>query len=127
MDRNRKLAYNYLFYAAMLQFRSLDHIDHVRPWWRVLHPLTWSRKIRHVRFCGALANALHNLAFFSAHDYERFEEDRFWAGMNLLDSHHSGIGGLFRRMFEEQLQELQTGEAPPGSHWLPAMTLRPQP
>src|SRR5579859_8105500 len=82
MDNHRKAAYRDLLYRALLDIRSLA-------WLRVstiqlLNPLHWKGELRRIRRAGAIADWLHNLAMFSALDFERFDEARFWGDLDNL-------------------------------------------
>ncbi|HYF37950.1 MAG TPA: hypothetical protein VD994_21790, partial [Prosthecobacter sp.] len=83
---NRKLAYNYLLYTAMLEIRALQSVTRPWPKWWIISPRYWIHEVRFIQYCGALADALHNLAMFSSYDFERFDEDWFWSEMDLLKS-----------------------------------------
>jgi hypothetical protein len=73
VDERRKYAYRYLLYVAMLDIRGLR--DRGRRLW---NPFRWWRELRRPRRAGFIADALHNLAIFSAHDFRGFNEDLFW-------------------------------------------------
>jgi len=47
-----------------------------------------------------LADAMHNLALFSANDFEGFDEARFWHECSYLD--RGGLASL-RAIFDEEL------------------------
>ena len=72
MDEQRKHAYRYLLYRAMLDIRPLAWVK--RSW----NPLAWGQTRRRIRCAGAIAEWLHNLALFSVLDFARFDEERFW-------------------------------------------------
>lgn len=77
MDSQRKCAYRYLLYSAMLRIRGVQWLDErFRKSW---NPLRWRRASREVEYAGALADWLHNLAIFSAHDFQGFDEEWFWS------------------------------------------------
>jgi hypothetical protein len=71
-----KQAYRYLLYWAMLDIRPVAWVS-IR-WTRAWNPLYLRRELRRIRYAGALADAFHNLAFFAATDFERFDPDWFW-------------------------------------------------
>jgi hypothetical protein len=121
---NRKLAYNYLLYVAMLEVRGLQSVTHPWPKWQIISPRYWIREFRFIRYCGALADALHNLAVFSSYDFERFDEDSFWSGIDLLKSRFDGMADNYRGRFEQRLSELESGTSPQHA-WLPAEPVRP--
>ena len=66
MDEIKKKAYRNLLYRVLLDIRSIC--------WNTMHAeLSESkRKIEH------LADWVHNLAAFSATDFEGFDEEKFW-------------------------------------------------
>lgn len=109
---NRKLAYNYLLYSAMLEIRGLQSVTHPLPKWRLISPRYWSRELRFIRYCGALADALHNLAMFSSYDYDRFEEDTFWAEIDRIRTQFPGMADHYRGRFDGRLSELESGNSP---------------
>jgi hypothetical protein len=116
---NRKLAYNYLLYSAMLEIRGLQSVTHPWPRWRIISPRYWRRELRFIRYCGALADSLHNLAMFSSYDYERFEEDTFWAEIERIRTQFPGMADNYRGRFEGRLSELESGMSPQHA-WLPS-------
>ena len=123
---NRKLAYNYLLYTAMLEIRGLQSVTNPWPKWHIVSPRYWIRKFRFIRYCGALADALHNLAMFSSFDFERFNEDSFWSDIELLRSRFPGMADNYRGRFEQRLSELESGTSPQHA-WIPAATPPPKP
>lgn len=116
---NRKLAYNYPRYSAMLEIRGLQSVTHPWPRWRIISPRYWSREFRFIRYCGALADALHNLAMFSSYDYERFEEDTFWAEIDRIGARFPGMADNYRGRFEGRFSGLESGTSPQHA-WLPS-------
>lgn len=71
MQEQRKYAYRYLLYRAMLDIRTIQWLG----WrsWRVWIPPFRRREVRRIQYAGAVADWLHNLAFFSARDFQGFE------------------------------------------------------
>jgi|GEM_PF-908826 len=121
MTPNRKLAYNYLLYQAMLEIRHLEWWTSAWPRWQYINPRFWANQYRRIRYCGALANALHNLAMFSSYDYDHFEEETFWRGMESLKKRFPTLADNYLHRFECRLNELESGTSPQHS-WLPAST-----
>ena len=81
MDEARKRAYRYMLYYAMLNIRMNipcgPYSRRYMHWWS---PAFWYRVLRRHRYNMALADALHNLAQFSADDFRDFDESMFWKG-----------------------------------------------
>jgi hypothetical protein len=98
MDEHRKAAYRYLLYQALLEIRPLG-------WLRVpLWPLHWRRELRRIRRAGEVADWFHNLAMFSALDFERFDEAWFWRELDQRDKRHPEYDlQAYRVRFEEHL------------------------
>lgn len=72
MPDRRKNAYRYLLYHAMLEIRRIA-------WSRPTFGFVLSRnQWDHIRYAGEVADWLHNLAFYAARDFERFNEAWFW-------------------------------------------------
>src|SRR3954454_18998431 len=74
----------------MLQIRSLQSIGY--RWLDWLNPFYWWRHSRRIRIAGAIAEWLHNLAFFSATHFEHFDEDRFWHDYQRALKNHRAVG-----------------------------------
>lgn len=110
VDTARKKAYRYVLYWALLECRRVRWI--AWSWKEKLNPLCWGRIARNVRAAGGLCEWLHNLALFSALDFDRFDEDRFWADYELLRKHH-GKEWLtdYREFFAQRLGEFSAGDA----------------
>ena len=102
MSQHRKHAYRYLLYYAMLDIRSLAW-----SWprgWRLWNPLFWRREAGRVRQASALADWLHNLALFSALDFEHFDEDRFWADFRHFHERYPEFGlARYEKLFNDRL------------------------
>ena len=86
MEAARKKAYRYLLYWAFVESRRVQWI--ACSWSKKLNPFCWRGVVRQVRAVGALCDWLHNLALFSALEFDRFDEDRFWADYDALKKHH---------------------------------------
>ena len=76
MDERRKHAYRYLLYWAMLEIRLLGGLGW--GWLRAWNPFYWRQQGRRIRCAGAIADWLHNLALFSALNFQGFNEEWFW-------------------------------------------------
>lgn len=84
MEHRRKQAYRYLLYRAMLDIRPIC--------WMPLgsfNPFRWKETAGRVRRAGVIADWLHNLALFSALDFERFDEDWFWRELGEYDQNRT--------------------------------------
>jgi len=102
LDQRRKSAYRYLLYWAMLEIRPLGWLNW--GWYREWNPLYWRREGRRIRCAGAIADWLHNLALFSATDFEQFNEDWFWQGLESVKSQYPEFGlERYRNLFEQRL------------------------
>jgi len=69
MTAEEKIAYRHLLYCVMLELRSGRRGGF---WWRA------SRELKKTK---SLADAFHNLAFFSREDFVAFEPERFWSDL----------------------------------------------
>lgn len=80
MDEHRKNAYRTLLYRAMLDIRPIQ-------WMRLsrVNPLSRRQERKRIRRAGTIAELMHNLAFFAAMDFERFDEQRFWNELEKVD------------------------------------------
>ena len=102
MEQHRKRAYRRLPYMAMLEIRPIQWL--VFRWYYLLRPSFWRRDVRAIRQAGALADWLHNLADFSARDFDGFNEKMFWEDCERRMADHPGQG-WYRRSFEKYLAE----------------------
>lgn len=110
MDEPRKLAYRWLLYQAMLDIRPLSWAG--RGWRQRLNPLGWWTTSRRVRVAGAVAEWLHNLAHYSALDFARFDEGRFWQDHQWLLDHYPGEGlERYRESFERRASPAEVQDA----------------
>jgi hypothetical protein len=75
---------------------------------RLINPFFWWRAKKGVSQAAALANWLHNLAFYSSRDFVGFREEQFWASLGRFERKHPELG-CYRREFEDQLSELRSG------------------
>src|SRR5262249_37552338 len=80
----------WLLYQAMLDIRPLRWLG--RGWRQRINPFCWWSQSRQVRRAGAIADWLHNLAIYSALDFERFDEERFWEDYRWFLENHPGEG-----------------------------------
>ncbi|MEI6232574.1 MAG: hypothetical protein WCT04_05950 [Planctomycetota bacterium] len=109
MDDNRKNAYRYLIYWAMLDIRPIEWITH-RPFY-LLNPFALWSALRRVSRAGAIACWLHNLAAASAMDFKGFDEGWFWRE---YEQRNREVGGLshYRTIFDQRLEELKQPKQP---------------
>src|SRR5262249_45090672 len=108
MEPNRKRAYRYLLYSAMLEIRQLAWMQVGLS--RLLLPRQRHEKVSRLRRAGVVVDWLHNLAFFSAVDFERFDEDRFWRD---LEGYQRRLPDFelraYRRLFDQELSAPGSG------------------
>jgi hypothetical protein len=79
-------AYRYLLYQAMLEIRCIGQ-----------SPIEMRR-------AGAVANWLHNLSLYSAHDFEGFNEQWFWQEYETLNERNPDYRlSSFKEVFERVL------------------------
>tara|TARA_E500000305_G_C3967357_1_gene210212 strand:+ start:247 stop:534 length:288 start_codon:yes stop_codon:yes gene_type:complete len=77
-------------------------------WTERINPFFYMRQLPRIRAKGALANWLHNLAQFSALEFERFEEDRFWTEYEYLARTHGKYWAYdYRKFFDERKVEFK--------------------
>ena len=77
----QKSAYRMLIYQGLLQIRILCFPSE-RP---SPNPLRWRRQFYRSRLVVLIGDWLHNLAEFSARDFEGFDEDWFWRDTERLE------------------------------------------
>ena len=82
VDAQRKHAYRWLLYWAMLDIRPRQWF--VWGWRQRLNPFRWWIALRRVRQVGYLAEWLHNLARFSALDFVGFAEETILARLPIV-------------------------------------------
>ena len=107
MKKARQQSYAFLVYWGMLEIRRIQRAFKPYPKWRIVDPRFWLSELRLVRYSGALAEALHNLAQFVSSDFEGFDEDRFWSEMADLNEKFSDLARDFRMLFDMRLQEIE--------------------
>lgn len=83
-------AYRYLLYQATLEIRSIGESP------------------AELRRAAAIAYWLHNLALYSAHDFDGFQEESFWHDYEMLneknpDYHLSNFKDVFERVLSENI------------------------
>ena len=105
MDEMRKRAYRYLLYRAMLDIRPMAWSP-VR-FVRLLNPFLRHREVARIRRTGVIADWLHNLAAFSAHDFDGFDEQWFWPEYESFEKANpefqlSHFKGVFERVLAGQ-------------------------
>lgn len=88
-----KNIYRHLLYRSLLRIRLYRSPS----WW---NPLDWARQRRVARANAALADALHNLAFFAANDFENFDEARFWRDVEGFEARYGVYGSSSRHVFD---------------------------
>ena len=103
MDEQRKKAYRYLLYDAMLDIRGIEWVNY-RPL-RLANPFTLRKELRRASRAGAVADWLHNLAMFAADDFDGFREDWFWQHYERMVERHGDRWG-YRGQFDRRLEEL---------------------
>jgi len=102
MDVQRKHAYRWLLYRALLDIRPLRWAS--TRWRERLNPSRWSDFLRRARCGGAVADWLHNLAMFSALEFEQFDEGRFWQDHEWFVKNYPWAGlNLYRDQFEQHV------------------------
>ncbi len=110
MDGTRKQAYRYLLYWAMLDIRPIAWIRLDTR--QMLNPWHWRQVARLRRRAGVIADWLHNLALFSALDFEGFDEEWFWRELEAFNRRNPEYGLMhYRERFERHLAEVQKNSA----------------
>jgi hypothetical protein len=102
MDERRKAAYRKLLYRAMLDIRPIA-------WMSFSNPLDWRRGLGKIREAGEIANWLHNLASYSAGDFENFSEEWFWREFDQLLERRSEMRSTlsgYKHDFETHVAEV---------------------
>lgn len=104
VDEQRKRAYRYLLYWAMLDIRAVQWLG--RRSWRAWSPLYWRRELRRVQYAGAVADWLHNLALYSSVNFQGFNEDWFWRDFETVRSRYSEFGlAHYQDLFEQHADQ----------------------
>ena len=104
MDDLRKRAYRVLLYHGMLDLRSHTPTSPYRParWW---NPWFWRRVRERLTVTMVLADWLHNLAFFSAAEFDQFDEPTFWREYDRLSPQFAAHTTNYREVFERELAQ----------------------
>lgn len=100
MTPERKAAYRHLIYLQVVRLRNLGGNASGSPlsFWN-------ARSLHNVH---QMADGIHNLAWFSAREFDGFDEDRFWKQRNI-----GHLRGDFQRFEVGMRRQLETGE------WMP--------
>jgi hypothetical protein len=94
MDDARKRAYRMLVYEATTRIRAClcDHADA-------------TERRRNEDFAYIIADTMHNLAYFSAVDFDGFDEDTFWRLASAASLFHENLRYLGDRdRFERDIE-----------------------
>lgn len=112
MTNSDKYAYRRLLYRALVEIRAI-----------CLNDTTEQRDSREgVEQCRALADWTHNLALFSASDFEGFNPDIFWREHGRICEAHPQLT-KFRQIFEDEARRRE-GAASRGSvGWGPIIAM----
>lgn len=90
MDEQRKRAYRWLLFRAMLDIRPLKWLG--SQGCRPSSPLESQGEARRVQFAGVMADWLHNLAAYSAVHFQGFDERWFWDDFESVRSRYPELG-----------------------------------
>lgn len=104
MDERRKAAYRYLLHNFCLELRLVSPYGATA--FDALRDLLW-RNIKRQRAHHAfhLADAFHNLAYFSAKDFDGFDEEQFWnLDIRILNRFRKNGYDDFRAVFDDYLE-----------------------
>jgi hypothetical protein len=74
MNKVRKNAYRNLLYRATIDIRALCQSRGAAS----RNPFEWYRQYHRSRVAGAIADWLHNLAYYAARNFKGFQEEQFW-------------------------------------------------
>lgn len=102
MEERRKKAYRYLLGHAMLDIRRIAW----KPFGFLCHlnPISWRTTVAGVRRAGVIADWLHNLALFSALDFEGFDEEWFWRDFRSYEEMHPDFQlSWYKDVFDREL------------------------
>ena len=115
MDEQRKNAYRYLLYWAMLSIRSLGWMS--RGWFKAWNPFYWRREGQRIRYSGAVADWLYHMAFFATIDFKGFNEALFWRDFERLRSNYPQFDvEIYRTIFDETIATTASpSTSPPGT------------
>lgn len=111
MEVANKYAYRYLMYEAMLSIRPIRDLGFA--WWERWNPVHWLLARKRIRSAGDVANWMHNLALYSAIDFDGFDEDAFWTELGCLErTFPGGSFERFRDIFVSAVFEFNEGRWP---------------
>ncbi len=103
MNEGRKRAYRYLLYWAMVDIRNLCQSRGGV----TLNPRKIWEQYQLSRQAGALADWLHNLAYYSQVHFQRFDEERFWREYEGFKSDFPQYRGDYKELFDDELKRWQ--------------------
>jgi hypothetical protein len=113
MDEQRKRAYRYLLYMAMLDIRPIRWIPF--SFRTLLTPLQRKRSKTSIHRAGTIADLMHNLAMFSAYDFEQFDEAWFWREFDSYQQNYPKFElTRYKNRFEKIINEGASAENPFG-------------
>ncbi|MBC8143432.1 MAG: hypothetical protein H7Y38_18545 [Armatimonadetes bacterium] len=102
MDERRKAAYRYLLYRVCLSLRGSAPFGRTSD--EAFTRLTQHRDERTtVHHAWHLAEAFHNLAEFSAHDFAGFKEEWFWGEIDTLKRYIGDAANQYKNIFDDCL------------------------
>jgi hypothetical protein len=111
MTEAEKKAYRYILYCALLEIRTIAWLG--QSWKDRLIPSRWIQNRRRVQMAGSLADWLHNLALFSALDFERFDQTWFWKDYDRIVRRYGKPWPLdYHAFFEDRLKNQGKNEGP---------------
>jgi hypothetical protein len=98
MDTLRKEAYRHLIYVAMLDMRCSPPTAR---WWSLSR---WKAIYAETLRVKELANTFHNIARYSARNFDGFDETRFWKDIDCVASQwRDPVDYDYRKIFEQYL------------------------
>jgi hypothetical protein len=100
-------------YRSLLYWMTLNTRNVCPPYAPISrNPLVWWKQYRQGRAVGALADWLHNLAWFAANDFTGFDANWFWAGYDSLCERFDEARRLdYRKRYEDDLSRRSEGSA----------------
>jgi hypothetical protein len=102
VDDQRKHAYRYLLYWAMLDIRPLGWLRW--SWFRAWNPSYWRQELRRIRCAGAIADWMHNLALYSSVNFQGFNEEWFWRDFESVRTRYPEFGlERYRNLFDQRV------------------------
>jgi hypothetical protein len=110
MDTANKQAYRNLLYHAMCDIRRLSYIWRT---WQYWNPFVWMRIRNQVQRGAEIADWLHNLARYSALDFEGFVEEWFWQELEDRNKRFPEYGlQSYRENFQLYLGQAEQSSGP---------------